>query len=198
MCHKCEEKKTCSVPKSCDLEVTKKLIYLCEKPPLEIDVDVEIVNGIEIKIGVQATLINSCFAYVIALKNDSDSNIDVTSIIDPLLTVNGRRVIHCFIHFSEPKFSDKYSPNPCWPDSGELINEPLVILPKCTLFVTIKGKLMCKKLNLCNFVFVKYEKNGVANSVQVSSPELKLEVELPVVGPAGPTGPTGPTGPSAP
>lgn len=166
MCHRCEEKKTCTPPPcpppAPNVEVSKKLIYLCENPALAV---------------------TSILAYAITVRNNSDAEIKLTSLIDPVLAVTP-------LAFAAPVYSDVAFAASInvggYFATGEIIllAAPITLGPGCVgIFTFTSLPFGCQKLSLCNFAYLKYSQETSYGTkvtlVKAESPEIKLDAPCP-------------------
>jgi len=234
MCRKCEQRK-CD-EKKCEernvVEVCKKLIYLSADHPCESIVGIEgqPLSGDLQDLSPHAPAFsldpfggsiqhvcitsNTSFGFAITVKNHGKHDINITSLVDPLLTIN-----NCcgsgnnFIYFCNPQYSDACAPclNPCFKRHGEIVQNCIKICPGKVGIFTIRGTVNSRKLSVHNFAYLRYKVCGsdVEHVVRSDSESFCLEndfegsistnnglppVVVPVVGPSGPTGPTGSSG----
>lgn len=177
-----------------NIEVSKKLIYLCTETPTQTEYEFEYKkhninnnknNDIEKKI--VKVMINTCFTYAITIKNNTNYKIKLISLVDPLLTVSNyskwtqnknHTSDNCFIHFKSPSVSVSAKLNPYFRDTGEIISKDtngIEIDKKSTVIFTISGMINCKKLTLQNIVYLKYKDNYQHNhSITITGKPLDL------------------------
>lgn len=189
---KCEKvEKKYENREECGVEVSKRLIYLSADQPSELAFslkaeavvsDIPLVNadldlGVAGELDIVKIISNASFAYAITVTNNNCYDIVITSLYDPLFLVNNICGNCCnFINFECPVYSDRcVSLNRCFKKNGELIGcDKINLCPGAVGTFVVRGCLNTRKLQINNFVVLKYKKCGSDRQYVIKSKEESL------------------------